>query len=272
MASTDVMRRRPRPRGPHRDVASRVGGEGCTVSGTRDFNLALLGYDRRQVDAFCDEVGEIVGELRGRADDPAHPPGGAGGGRTDAEGVARAGHERACARPAGGGHRGSGGGPAAPGFDLGSRAAATECDRLHPSTRGEAIYATMGTVLDEGVGTPLRDLLAEGDRVEAPPWVLVERIDGIVSELSAGMVAQIAETELSHAYERGKLATWSSGDVTARRWIVSQRGHRSDETRRSNADAGAVPVAAPFPSGEHTPPRREGCTCATVAADEESDP
>ncbi|HSJ43084.1 MAG TPA: DivIVA domain-containing protein [Euzebyales bacterium] len=39
------------------------------MSGTRDFNRALLGYDRRQVNAFCDEVDDIVGELRGRADD-----------------------------------------------------------------------------------------------------------------------------------------------------------------------------------------------------------
>jgi cell division septum initiation protein DivIVA len=157
-------------------------------------------------------------------------------------------------------------------FDLGASAAAAERDGLQPATGGEDVHATLAAVLDEGVGAPIRELLAEGDRADDPPWVLVERIDGIVSDVSAAMVSLIAETELSRAYERGKLATWSDGDVAARRWIVSQRGHRSDETCRSNADAGAVPVAAPFPSGEHTPPRRDGCTCTTVAADEESDP
>jgi len=156
-------------------------------------------------------------------------------------------------------------------FDLGARAAA-ERDGLQPATGGKEVHATLGAVLDERVGAPIRELLAEGDRADDPPWVLVERIDGIVSDASAAMVSQIAETELSRAYERGKLATWSNADVAARRWVVGPRGHRSDETCRSNADAAAVPVAAPFPSGEHTPPRRDGCTCTTVAADEESDP
>jgi len=157
-------------------------------------------------------------------------------------------------------------------FDLGARAAAAERDDLQPAAGGEEVNATLAAMLDERVGAPIRALLAEGDRADDPPWVLVERIDGVVSDASAAMVAQIAETELSRAYERGKLATWSNGDVAARRWVVSPRGHRSDEKCRRNADAGGVPVAAPFASGEHTPPRRDGCTCTTVAADEESDP
>jgi hypothetical protein len=155
-------------------------------------------------------------------------------------------------------------------FDLGARAGAAERD-LEPATGGEEVNAALAAVLDERVGAPIRTLLAEGDRADDPPWVLVERIDGVISDASAAMVSQIPETELSRAYERGKLATWSNGDVTARRWIVSPRGHRSDETCRRNSDAAAVPVTAPFPSGEQVPPRRDGCTCTTVAADQESD-
>ena len=156
-------------------------------------------------------------------------------------------------------------------FDLGARAAAAE-RHLEPATGGEEVNAALVAVLDARVGAPIRTLLAEGDRADDPPWVLVERIDGVISDASAAMVSQIAETELSRAYERGKLATWSNGDAAARRWIVSPRGHRSDEMCRRNADAAAVPVTAPFPSGEHIPPRRDGCTCTTIAADQESDP
>jgi hypothetical protein len=85
------------------------------------------------------------------------------------------------------------------------------------------------------------------------------------------MVAEIAETELSRAYERGKLVTWSEGSA-ARRWIVSPRGHRRDDRCRQNAKAGAMPPNEPFPSGEHAPPRFSGCTCTTSAAEEENDP
>lgn len=157
-------------------------------------------------------------------------------------------------------------------FDRGARAAAAERDGLEPGAAGEEITAALATVLDERVGAPIRALLTEGNRADDPPWVLVERIDGIVSDASAAMVSHVADMELSRAYERGKLATWTNGDVAARRWVVRPRGHRADETCRSNADAGGVPIAAPFPSGEHTPPRRDGCTCTTVAADKESDP
>ncbi|HSK97109.1 MAG TPA: hypothetical protein VK891_10870, partial [Euzebyales bacterium] len=85
------------------------------------------------------------------------------------------------------------------------------------------------------------------------------------------MVAEIAETELSRAYEHGKLATWSEEGV-ARRWISSPRGHRRDERCRRNGEVGALPPEEPFPSGEHAPPRFSGCTCTTSALKEDNDP
>jgi cell division septum initiation protein DivIVA len=157
-------------------------------------------------------------------------------------------------------------------YDRGARAAGGGRGLGEQPQLDDEIGAPLVAVFEERLGAPIRELLADGARADDPPWVLVERIDGIVSDASAAMVSQIAETELSRAYERGKLATWSNSDVAARRWVVSPRGHRSDEACRGNVDAGAVPVAAPFPSGDDTPPRRDGCTCTTVAADEESEP
>ena len=121
------------------------------------------------------------------------------------------------------------------------------------------------------MGGPIGTLPAPAREVRDPPWVLAERVDGVISDVSEAMVAEIAETELSRAYERGKHATWSKGSA-ARRWIVSPQGHRRDDRCRQNANAGALPPDEAFPSGEYAPPRFGGCTCTTSAAEEENEP
>lgn len=157
-------------------------------------------------------------------------------------------------------------------FELGAGAAAADVTDLRPAERADTADGPLLEVLRERVGAPVRALLVEASAADDPPWVLVERIDGIISDASAAMVALIAESQLSDAYERGKLATWTGGDVTARRWIVSPRGHRSDELCRANARAGAIDVGAPFPSGDQAPPRFDGCSCTTAVAAKETDP
>jgi cell division septum initiation protein DivIVA len=157
-------------------------------------------------------------------------------------------------------------------FELGARDAARDAAALEPAPVHDDVAEPLAQVLDDRIGVPIRRLLSDGDRMDDPPWVLVERIDGVVSDAATAMVSQIAETELSRAYERGKLATWTNGNVKARRWVVGPRGHGSDEICRKNAEAGAVATAHAFPSGEHAPPRHDECTCTTVVADEESDP
>jgi cell division initiation protein len=157
-------------------------------------------------------------------------------------------------------------------FDLGARAAAAEHDGSSPpAERDGQDDSTLADVLDARVGGPIRTLLDHAREVRDPPWVLAERVDGVISDASEAMVAEIAETELSRAYERGKLATWSKGSA-ARRWIVSPEGHRRDDRCRQNAEAGALPPDEPFPSGDHAPPRFSGCSCTTSAAEEENDP
>jgi cell division septum initiation protein DivIVA len=155
-------------------------------------------------------------------------------------------------------------------FDLGARAAAHDTGG-EPAEREPQDDQVLADVLDARIGAPIRTLLEHAREVRDPPWVLTERVDGVISDASEDMVAEIVETELSRAYERGKLATWSEGSA-ARRWIVSPRGHRRDDRCRQNANAGAVPPNEPFPSGEHAPPRFSGCTCTTSAAEEETDP
>lgn len=157
-------------------------------------------------------------------------------------------------------------------FELGAAAAAAGRRDLETATSTEDVGSALIGVLDERVGAPIRALLSDGEAADDPPWVLVERIEGVISDASAAMVAQIAETELSRAYERGKLATWTAGGVEARRWIASPRGHRSDAACRTNARAGAMVLPTPFSSGDVTPPRFDGCTCTTDAASKESDP
>lgn len=156
-------------------------------------------------------------------------------------------------------------------FDLGARAAAAEHDASTPAEHDGQDDGVLADVLDARIGAPIRTLLDHSREVRDPPWVLAERVDGVISDASEAMVAEIAETELSRAYERGRLATWSEGSA-ARRWIVSPRGHRRDDRCRENAEAGALPPDEPFPSGEHAPPRFSGCTCTTSAAEEENDP
>lgn len=156
-------------------------------------------------------------------------------------------------------------------FELGARTASAGTD-LEPASSSDDAGAPLVAVLEERVGAPIGELLAEGRAAHDPPWVLVERIDGVISDASAAMVAQIAETELSRAYERGKLATWTRGGVARRRWITSPRGHRSDEQCRQNAAAGTTPAGQPFPSGDHTPPSFDGCSCTTALTKVESDP
>lgn len=157
-------------------------------------------------------------------------------------------------------------------FEFGAGVAAADVADLEPAQSADDADEPLLEVLRERVGAPVRELLAEANAADDPPWVLVERIDGIISDASAAMVAPIAESRLSDAYERGKLATWTGGDVTARRWIVGPRGHRSDEPCRANARAGAIDVGAPFPSGDQAPPRFDGCSCTTAAATKETDP
>jgi len=157
-------------------------------------------------------------------------------------------------------------------FDLGAKAAAAEHDGSSPpAERDGQDDSTLADVLDARVGGPIRTLLDHAREVRDPPWVLAERVDGAISDASEAMVAEIAETELSRAYECGKLATWSKGSA-ARRWIVSPQGHRRDDRCRQNAEAGALAPDEPFPSGDHAPPRFSGCTCTTSAAEEENDP
>lgn len=155
-------------------------------------------------------------------------------------------------------------------FDIGAQAAAQDTGG-EPAERDPNDDQVLAEVLDARIGAPIRTLLEHAREVRDPPWVLTERVDGVISDASEDMVVQIAETELSRAYERGKLATWNEGSA-ARRWIVSPRGHRRDDRCRQNAKAGAVPPNEPFPSGEHAPPRFSGCTCTTSAAEEENDP
>jgi DivIVA domain-containing protein len=156
-------------------------------------------------------------------------------------------------------------------FELGARAAAADLDDATPAERDEEEDTVLADVLDARIGAPIRTLLDHAREVRDPPWVLAERVDGVISDASEAMVAEIAETELSRAYERGKLATWSKGSA-ARRWIVSPQGHRRDDHCHQNAKTGALPPDEPFPSGEQAPPRFSGCTCTTSAAEEENDP
>lgn len=165
----------------------------------------------------------------------------------------------------------AGNGPLARAFDLGARAAAAECDDAEPAERDHSADGVLAEVLDARIGAPIRTLLEQGRAAQDPPWVVAERVDGVISEAGEAMVAEIAETELSRAYERGKLATWSE-ESAARRWIVSPRGHRRDDRCRRNGEAGPLPPDEPFPSGEHAPPRFSGCTCTTSATKEENDP
>lgn len=159
-------------------------------------------------------------------------------------------------------------------FELGAGSVAHASDQRPPSLDGdvEDLDRLVAELLRRHVGEPLQRLLADSDREDAPPWLVVERIDGAIADESTAMVAEIAETALSSAYERGRLATWVDDDIPARRWIVNPRRHRADGGCRTNADAGAVPIGTPFPSGELTPPRHDGCTCTTIAATEESSP
>ena len=158
-------------------------------------------------------------------------------------------------------------------FDLGAGAAAAEVedDDVTPAERDDEDDMVLADVLDARIGAPIRTLLDHAREVRDPPWVLAERVDGVISDASEAMVAEIAETELSRAYERGKLATWSKGSA-ARRWIVSPEGHRRDDRCHQNAKAGTLSPDEPFPSGEHAPPRFSGCTCTTSTAEEENDP
>lgn len=156
-------------------------------------------------------------------------------------------------------------------FDLGARAAAAECNDAEPAERDHADDGVLAEVLDARIGAPIRTLLDHGRGAQDPPWVVAERVDGVISDAAEAMVAEIAETELSRAYERGKLATWNE-EGAARRWIVSPRGHRRDDRCRRNGEAGTLPPDEPFPSGEHAPPRFSGCTCTTSATKEENDP
>jgi DivIVA domain-containing protein len=164
-----------------------------------------------------------------------------------------------------------GGGLLARAFDMGARAAAAECDDAEPAERDHSVDKVFAEVLDARIGAPIRTLLEHGRAAQDPPWVMAERVDGVISDAAEAMVAEIAETELSRAFERGKLATWSE-EGAARRWIVSPRGHRRDDRCRRNGEAGPLPPDEPFPSGEHAPPRFSGCTCTTSATKEENDP
>jgi cell division septum initiation protein DivIVA len=157
-------------------------------------------------------------------------------------------------------------------YEFGARDATHGTNVREPAPVRNDVAEPLAQALDQRIGEPIRRLLSDGDRMDDPPWVLVERIDAVVSDAATAMVSQIAETELSRAYERGKLATWTNGNIGARRWVVDPRGHGSDEICRKNAEAGAVVIADAFPSGEQAPPRHDGCTCTTVVADEESDP
>lgn len=156
-------------------------------------------------------------------------------------------------------------------FVLGSRTAAVERNGLEPATRDDAEDGRLSDLLDKRIGVPVRSLLEHAEAAQDPPWAVAERVDGVISDASEAMVAEIAETELSRAYERGKLATWSEGSVAARRWLLSPHGHRRDERCRQNEKAGAVAIGDPFPSGDSVPPRVSGCTC-TTSAKEETDP
>lgn len=215
------------------------------LAGLRDPLVDIL---RRQLDAVRDDIRE---RLRRSTDD--NDAAVAPFDETVLAGVAEAGRK-----------------PLVEAFALGAAVAASADDA--PAV---AVDIELGdellVELDTRIGAPVRTVIAHSAAEEDPPWVVAERVEAIFADASAAMVAEITQTELSRAYERGMLATWSQERVTARRWVVGPQGHRRDQRCRRNTEAGPVVLDEAFPSGDQQPPRFGGCTCTTAANEEEHD-
>lgn len=68
------------------------------------------------------------------------------------------------------------------------------------------------------------------------------------------------------AYHQGLVDAWGSRAGATKSWVFSDEQDCPNDICRRNADAGAVGLKAPFPSGHLAPPAHGGCTCTLAGS------
>jgi cell division septum initiation protein DivIVA len=68
------------------------------------------------------------------------------------------------------------------------------------------------------------------------------------------------------AYHQGLVDAWGSRAGASKSWVFSDEQDCPNDICRRNADAGAVGLKAPFPSGHLAPPAHGGCTCTLAGS------
>jgi hypothetical protein len=120
--------------------------------------------------------------------------------------------------------------------------------------------------VSESVRLAIRAIIVDAFSRAIPKKRIVEMIQD-VSGFSDEQSEIVRDTEMKFAQSRGNLEAWRrSGYVKAIRWVLSGIHYDYDECDL-NAEAGPIPLGAPFPSGDEAPPVHRGCSCNCAIAE-----
>jgi len=123
--------------------------------------------------------------------------------------------------------------------------------------------------VSESVRLAVRQIITDAFSHEGPMSELVERIRVAagISILDDERAQLIADTEVKFAMAYGNLEAWKRTNIVKSvKWLKSML-HTERDVCDLNAEAGAIPLGQPFPSGDEAPPAHPRCRCTIAIAE-----
>lgn len=145
-----------------------------------------------------------------------------------------------------------------------AQAHAAELVGIQVTAEGMVPNPNPAMAITESTRDMLRGLVVRAFKEGLSPGQLAKEI-----EASAGFSKQramdIACAEIARAQCAGGLRTAMEGRMTHKRWIINPESPTANHDGcGENAEAGWIPIAASFPSGDICPPSHSRCACALV--------
>jgi hypothetical protein len=120
--------------------------------------------------------------------------------------------------------------------------------------------------VSESVRLAVREIMTEAFSRATPMSELVSRIQ-TAGGFPRERAQVIADTEVKFAMAHGNLEAWKKTDIVKSvKWLKSML-HTERDLCDLNAEAGAIPLGQPFPSGDQAPPAHIGCRCIIAIAE-----
>lgn len=126
--------------------------------------------------------------------------------------------------------------------------------------------ATVDKLISRQVMNPLRTEVSKaieaGLAAEDSASALSERANDVFRVWKGVRTQLLGEGITYAAYHQGQLDAWKSNPGAGKVWVLAEDEEECpNDVCRRNAEAGAVDLKSPFPSGHVAPPAHGACTC-----------